>query len=325
MQNSSSFFQSQARFRNGFNAVYYSPFGVELKGRNLKKNNAKNYRFGFNGMEADDQVKGDGNSYDFGARMLDTRLGRWLSVDPMAEKYAPLTPYNFVANSPLIYIDPNGKEIVLYDKNMKKVATVTKSGIIIEKGMENSAILKSYTDTREYFKGKDDNLFSMMESNDKTLSIFEADKLFEEEPHFTPIFDVKMDGNPVNLNNVSIGAVIAATTIEIPCDYGSIIWNPTIGLIDGEGNSHSPALIFYHELIHAKEWLISAKQAMIDVTTLIPIVSNQAEVIAIDKTNEMSKKLDNGDGGNGDDKKRTSHSATEVIRTSEPTSNVKIE
>jgi len=41
------------------------------------------YRYGFNGMEKDDEVKGKGNSYTTHFRMLDPRLGRWLSTDPI--------------------------------------------------------------------------------------------------------------------------------------------------------------------------------------------------------------------------------------------------
>ena len=43
----------------------------------------KGYRFGFNGMEKDDEVKGSGNQYDYGFRIYDPRLGRFLSVDPL--------------------------------------------------------------------------------------------------------------------------------------------------------------------------------------------------------------------------------------------------
>src|SRR5690554_5740762 len=70
------------------------------------------YRYGFQGQEMDNEVKGEGNSYDFGARLFDSRVGRWLSRDPLEGKYPSLSPYNFVANTPLIAIDPNGKEII---------------------------------------------------------------------------------------------------------------------------------------------------------------------------------------------------------------------
>lgn len=74
---------------------------------NYEKSNVA-YRYGFNGMERDDEVKGAGNSLDFGARMYDSRLGRWLSLDPLAHEREWLTPYNFVQNNPILRIDPNG-------------------------------------------------------------------------------------------------------------------------------------------------------------------------------------------------------------------------
>jgi RHS repeat-associated protein len=86
----------------------FSPFGVTLKGRNLKKTGlADEFRFGFNGMEADDEMKGDGNSYDFGARMLDTKLGRWFSVDPLHQFEG--SQYMVSANSPIFTKDIDGR------------------------------------------------------------------------------------------------------------------------------------------------------------------------------------------------------------------------
>jgi RHS repeat-associated protein len=82
---------------------------------------AESYRFGFNGMEKDDEVKGGGNSYDFGARMYDARVGRWLSVDALAEKQPEQSSYKAFLNNPLVFVDPNGKTeyetIVVYDPN----------------------------------------------------------------------------------------------------------------------------------------------------------------------------------------------------------------
>jgi len=75
------------------------------------------YRFGFNGMEKDNELKGIGNSLDFGARMYDSRLGRWLSLDPLAAKYPSISPYAFVANNPILFIDPDGKKITIPEKS----------------------------------------------------------------------------------------------------------------------------------------------------------------------------------------------------------------
>jgi len=96
----------------------YSPFGVTLDGRTIENDF---YRRGFNGMEKDDELKGGGNSYDFGARMYDARVGRWFSRDPLASKYPQFSPMVFTANNPIAFIDRDGNEFVIYyvDKNGK--------------------------------------------------------------------------------------------------------------------------------------------------------------------------------------------------------------
>lgn len=50
--------------------------------------------------------------YDYGARNYDPALGRWMNIDPLAEKFPNMSPYVFCANNPLFYVDPNGMEIV---------------------------------------------------------------------------------------------------------------------------------------------------------------------------------------------------------------------
>ena len=72
------------------------------------------YRYGFNGKEKVDEFTGQtGSTYDFGARMYDARIGRWMAIDPLAGKYANLSPYAFVANNPIMFIDPDGRKIVV--------------------------------------------------------------------------------------------------------------------------------------------------------------------------------------------------------------------
>ncbi|KAB1065893.1 RHS repeat-associated core domain-containing protein [Salibacter halophilus] len=86
----------------------YYPFGMMQPGRVY---NSPEYRYGFNGMERDDEIKGSGNSLDFGARIYDPRIGRWLSTDPAQQDYPFASPYNFVLNTPIQAIDPDGKRV----------------------------------------------------------------------------------------------------------------------------------------------------------------------------------------------------------------------
>ena len=70
------------------------------------------YRYGFNGKENDNEVKGEGNQQDYGMRIYDPRLGRFLSVDPITKQYPGLTPYQFASNTPIQAIDLDGLESV---------------------------------------------------------------------------------------------------------------------------------------------------------------------------------------------------------------------
>ena len=54
-------------------------------------------------------MEGAGNEYDFGARIYDPRLGRFLSLDPWVSKYPDLSPYIFAADNPIRLIDVVGK------------------------------------------------------------------------------------------------------------------------------------------------------------------------------------------------------------------------
>jgi RHS repeat-associated protein len=89
----------------------YYPFGMMMQGRKYEAGNG--YRYGFNGKENDNEVKGEGNQQDYGMRIYDPRLGRFLSVDPLMKSYPQLTPYQFASNTPILAIDLDGLEGVI--------------------------------------------------------------------------------------------------------------------------------------------------------------------------------------------------------------------
>ncbi len=89
--------------------------------------NSPAYRYGFNGKEKDDELKGIGNSYDFGARMLDPRVGRWFKIDPLSQKYPYDSPYIFSGNSPISIMDPDG------ERKRKITMVVNENGVLLHK------------------------------------------------------------------------------------------------------------------------------------------------------------------------------------------------
>lgn len=76
-----------------------------------KRNVATDYRYGFQGQEKDDEIKGgEGNSLNYTFRMHDPRAGRFFTVDPLFKEYPELTPFQFASNSPIDMIEIEGLE-----------------------------------------------------------------------------------------------------------------------------------------------------------------------------------------------------------------------
>ena len=104
-------------------ATGYYPFGLAHGHENLNLN-----RYLFSGKELQDQSLGGKllGFYDFVSRFYDPTLGRWFNVDPKLEF---VSPYGYCANNPVLYIDPNGEDIVL---TISKEVTVTVATRLID-------------------------------------------------------------------------------------------------------------------------------------------------------------------------------------------------
>jgi RHS repeat-associated protein len=72
------------------------------------------YRYGFQGQEKDDEIKGAGNSVNFKYRVHDPRLGRFFAVDPLIKKYPHYSSYSFSGNKVIAHIEIEGLEDIYY-------------------------------------------------------------------------------------------------------------------------------------------------------------------------------------------------------------------
>ena len=84
--------------------VAYIPYGEVFV---EQRNGSWNTPYLFNAKELDEET----GLYYYGARYLNPKDTRWLSVDPLFEKYVGMTPYNYCAGNPVGLVDPDGMKI----------------------------------------------------------------------------------------------------------------------------------------------------------------------------------------------------------------------
>jgi RHS repeat-associated protein len=102
----------------------YYAFGSQMPGQTYNFT-GNNYRYGFNGKENDNDVgKGIGNQQDYGMRIYDPRIAKFLSVDPLSTSYAFNGPYNFAEGNPISNVDLDGQEA----KNSTSVSSLIGQG-----------------------------------------------------------------------------------------------------------------------------------------------------------------------------------------------------
>ncbi|MBV7531768.1 RHS repeat domain-containing protein [Chitinophaga sp. sic0106] len=116
----------------------------------VSRYDAGGYWYGFNGKENDNEIKGEGNQQDYGMRVYDPRIGKFLSVDPLSPKYPELTPYQFASNTPIWAIDIDGLESGVISFNPGVNLSRAQTADNFQRGIRN---WWSTPETSEYWRG----------------------------------------------------------------------------------------------------------------------------------------------------------------------------
>ncbi len=144
---------------------YYYPFGMTVP--HIEYDGKHPYRY--NGKELDQMHRLD--LYDYSARYYDQAIGRFTTVDPLAESYYNISPYAYVANNPLKYIDPDGRKIRIANnragamENVAKIAATTRGA-----EMMNRLISRNETYTMNSVFWSDNSEYKAFENGGGLIS-----------------------------------------------------------------------------------------------------------------------------------------------------------
>ena len=235
---------------NAYEFFMYNPWGEQMHHWN-----ANTYSFSspyrFNGKELDPET---GLAY-YGARYYQNKLSVWLSVDPHAEQYPSLSPYSAFANNPLIYVDPDGRDIILAagltnKQKLQIIGNLQKltNDRIVYKTLKDGTTQVKIASLGEGNKTAGTRLIRRLNSSDNTVTIDVNNSL----GNFSNGKGNK--AKATNYTNASNGKGSDAIVSFDPSSNPNIMTeDPKTGNVSGATRPNEIGL--GHELIHAEHYM----------------------------------------------------------------------
>ncbi len=262
----------------------YYPFGLKHKGYNdggtafaniaLKKT--------YNGKEFQDELGLDW--HDYGARNYDASLGRWMNIDPLAEKYESQSPYTYAANNPAVFVDYDGRDFGIHIDFENGTITISQT-LYTDGNEKTNKLAKETADALNSLSGA----FGFKTKKNGTFAInFDVNvvqKDNEEDGREAAAND--NEGNFFNIEEGSVGqalGIIGGTAYNARTDYGG-------DEVTFTNNDNVTAKVFKHENLHtlgARHQVIGLNGDEVNervISAAFNVASNQIKNLQIKTTN----------------------------------------
>ncbi len=240
----------------------YYPFGMLEPGRQKRLNtvDAGGYRFGFNGMEADDEIAGTKNQYTTEFRMYDSRIGRWWSVDPLFKKYPWQSPYVAFDNNPISMIDPSGAGAkVTFKKDEDGNYMKDEDGNYMVNVEADIYIYKNEgedIDLEAFAKELESSLNQQFNEGDNKIKVYDPESGRQKKASAEFKFNVKTIDAPPNENlakNVSSNEKMSKNYFFV-FNQEEGIYSHSLGGNSGVLQANAREIVWAHEMLHNLGW-----------------------------------------------------------------------
>jgi RHS repeat-associated protein len=162
------------------------------KNGNAEKKRLSSSTYGFQGQERDNEWKGEGNSYNYKYRVHDPRIGKFLSIDPLAPDYPHNSPYAFSENRVIDGVELEGLEYVHYYVFLNKDFQFIQKVIVEDfRKMTDKQLMEIHgMRTDEFYKENSESYGSYGKGVEYTYFQQNKDGSFEK---IITLFDVRND------------------------------------------------------------------------------------------------------------------------------------